>query len=245
MIPAPLLKTSSIIPPVTGTVEFLHQFDGLNGALPDSPDETGKRTVTTQNTAALSTTAPIFGTASLGLGVGYAITELTEDLNVSGTVEWCLEGFLEMTIVTQPGGGFNDLIAVIDQSELGFLMGFGLESRIGSNTAYGLILRVRSNDSNENLNDFTSLTAFDGGVVYHVAYLRLVNNLIVCVDGVQVLNVPLNDPTITFTSTAKRLEMGVALEPDRSIKWDSVRLTIGGPRYTTFPFTPPTGPLGP
>lgn len=224
-------------------IKFLHNFDGVDGGSPLTTDETGNHTFISGTDLELSTTAPIFGPTSL-INVGTSNNTLnmanSEDFDVSGTTEFCLEMFI---VVSDYFNNHHIPLAIDGAVILHIFIGTGNESDYE--------WRIRLNEGPTGLTapsqlTVSSLLSHDASTTpHHVALIRKDDIIYLCHDGVEQCRIALVGPSLVAEVADPALTVTVANSAGSAItKIDSVRFTKGSSVYDpTSSFTPPSSAL--
>lgn len=252
-IPLPLFSNSESTPPVVNT-QFLHQFDATLGSIPVSPDQTGLRTMSTENNPVIENVTPLDGnylnTSDNNNSLDMSVTDFSEDLSLSSNQDFCLEGFVNwnnLNTVT----GFGDFIAwdvisVVNSDN------HGMRFYPNSSTNTGEI-RIFLRDDDNGLQQATGTFKPTDGVWYHIAVIRQGNQIRSFFDGVPDATLTLASSTLSYGNSPMQCLAGCGSggvgggEPFpawANNKLDSVRYYVGGTVYNFAGFTPPTPPLG-
>lgn len=225
--------------PPNPLIQFLHQFDGINGAAPDATDETGKSLILSP-TAELTTTDPISGTAMLTTNSVSGSGDVDRSdfaYDLSGTVEFCLETYIRIPLNANNWGflgtqlgGFR-ISATMNTVLPDYRFRLSIQEGVGGLTApAGLTvnsLNLRSS----------------GSAIMHVALIRIANTIHLTVDGVVDVSIALVGPSLVALPGTPRFFVSAIKDGNNTIYIDSTRATVGSSVYGSVPFTPETAPL--
>lgn len=220
-----LAKGASGGDPLFSSVVLLAHFDGANGSTTFTDSSSKNRTLTAVGDAALTTSSPLRGTASLSLaGAGAVTMASSADFTLSG--DFCIELMINSTTTSLESGVQRTLI------------------QLGSfNTASSICLTFYSGGASSNVGVFTDSQIINGtipaadGSTHHIALDRSGTNLKLWVDGVQSGSTATN--SVNYNNGATNTSfIGNSSSGGHVVgKIDEVRITTAS-RYQSA-FTPP------
>ena len=219
MIPAVTKYRSGVV----NSTALLH-FDGTNGSTTFTDVYTS--TWSAVSGAALSTTSPKFGTASLLLNGSSDFIKTTNNIFGPGSGDFTFECFFKSSnnsgsrvlFGSQNSGAFNGVLCFVNGGQLYMLCGSGGGSWLVA---------------------ITGGTTVSTGTWYHAAFVRYGNRFDCYLDGVSQSNVTTAG---TIINNSSGIAIGSADPLGASSPFagniDDARIWIGGARYTAN-FTPP------
>jgi len=215
------------------SVKFLGHFDGTNGATAFVDSSGNNVTITTVDTAQLSTSIKKFGTASLYLPSNTAYTTIPSTVANFAGKDFCIE--LWVYPITK--GGFGNIIG--HNLTLTSYVGFNLQWDYSTNK-----IRFLSGYSGGGW-AVDAMSAIDVllNAWSHIAITRQGQILRVFINGVKAIEVN-SAATLWAESNSGYFGIGVGSGNNRfGVGYiDEVRIIEGNAVYTTD-FTPPTSPF--
>lgn len=226
-------------------IKFLHNLNGADGGSPLTTDETGNHIFTEiggTTDLELSTTNPIFGSTSLidtGGTTGTLSMLSSTDFDVSGDVEFCLEGFIVVstfvnnnhtTLRIDEGVQFEISIGDGDTDDYEWRLGMyeGLAGLTASSQVF-----IQS-----------TISHAESTIPHHIAIIRKGDIIYLCADGIEQCRIALVGPNLVARPTVPRIKVQASDSAGSVTKMDSIRFTKGSSVYDpTSTFPPPNSAL--
>jgi hypothetical protein len=216
------------------SVKFLGHFDGTNGATAFVDSSGNNVTITTVDTAQLSTSIKKFGTASLYLPAATAYTTIPSTVANFAGKDFCIE--LWVYLITK--NGFGNILG--HNIALNSYVGFNLQWDYSTNK-----IRFLSGHQGAGIWAVDAMSAIDVplNAWSHIAITRQGQILRVFINGVKAIEVN-SAATLWAESNSGYFGIGAGFGNNRfGVGYiDEVRIIEGNAVYTTD-FTPPTSPF--
>lgn len=227
--PLPADTWDAVVVAAPYTVALLAQFEGVDGAVTDTTEDVGARTITFTGSAEIDTAqAAVAGSTSSALMVqslSWGQIPASDDFTI-GVQDFCIEYFLRWS-------------AVVSGRRI-------IGNGNGSNTGWGMgwesnNLNFVSLGGGLNVSNFAWIPAQD--TWYHVACSRDSTTMRAFINGTQIGSDLTNNNNIPQVTAQNFMIGSYGGSAFGFGGWlDSVRFTLGAPRYTEN-FTAPTAPL--